>query len=82
MLDAGKNTGLLHEWYYLLIRLRPDFTLYLVHRLAFRTSKFYIAPYGKNSQGLVNLSYNCDMKSGLSPCDQITEYKVNWFTFR
>ena len=42
--------------------LRPDFTSNLVHGLAFRTPKFYIAPYGKINHGL---SCNCDMKSGL-----------------
>ena len=49
------------------LTLRPDFTLNLVHELAFETPKFYIAPYGKINHGVVNLSYNCDMKSGLRP---------------
>ena len=38
----------------------------LVHRLALGTLKVYIVPYGKVSHQLVNLSYDCDMKSGLS----------------
>ena len=46
--------------------LRPDFTSKLVHVLAFGTPKFYIAPYDKIKHELVNLSSNCDMKSGLS----------------
>ena len=31
----------------------------------FGTPKFYIAPYDKINHALVNLSYNCDVKSGL-----------------
>ena len=46
--------------------LRPDFTSKLVHVLAFGTPKFYIAPYDKIKHELVNLSSNCDVKSGLS----------------
>ena len=46
--------------------LRPDFTSKLVHVLAFGTPKFYIAPYDKIKHQLVNLSSNCDVKSGLS----------------
>ena len=45
--------------------LRPDFTSKLVHVLAFGTPKFYIAPYDKIKYELVNLSSNCDVKSGL-----------------
>ena len=45
--------------------LRPDFMSKLVHGLAFRTPKFYIAPYDEINHALVNLSYNYDMKSGL-----------------
>ena len=45
--------------------LRPDFTSRLVHVLAFGTPKFYIAPYDKIKRELVNLSSNCDVKSGL-----------------
>ena len=48
------------------LRLRPDFTSHLVHVLAFGTPKFYIAPYDKIKHELVNLSSNCDVKSGLS----------------
>ena len=44
-----------------------DFTSRLVHVLAFGTPKFYIAPYDKIKHELVNLSSNCDVKSGLSP---------------
>ena len=46
--------------------LRPDFTSKLVHRLAFGTPKFYIAPYDKINHRLVNLGCNCDVKSGLN----------------
>ena len=37
----------------------------LVHRLALETPEFYISPFGKINHRLVNLSYNCDVKSGL-----------------
>ena len=52
---------------------RPDFTSKLVRELAFGTPKFYIAPYDKINHGLVNMSSNCDVKSGvralgLEPC--------------
>ena len=50
----------------MIIILRPDFTSKLVHILAFGTSRFYIAPYDKIKHELVNLSSNCDVKSGLS----------------
>ena len=46
--------------------LRPDFTSNLVHVLAFGTPKFYIAPYGKINHGLVNPSYNNDVKPVLN----------------
>ena len=46
--------------------LRTDFTSKLVHVLEFGTPKFYIAPYDKIKHELVNLSSNCDVKSGLS----------------
>ena len=46
--------------------LRPDFTSKLEHGLAFGTPKFYIATYDKINHTLVNLRYNCDLKSGLS----------------
>ena len=46
--------------------LRSDFTSKLVHVLAFGTPKFYIAPYDKIKHELVNLSSNCDVKSGLN----------------
>ena len=45
---------------------RSDFTSKLVHILAFGTPKFYIALYDKIKHKLVNLSSNCDVKSGLS----------------
>ena len=35
------------------------------HGLAFGIPKFYIDPYDKINHILVNLSYNCDLKSGL-----------------
>ena len=44
---------------------RSDLTSKLVHKLAFGTPKFYIAPYDKINHGLVNMSSNCDVKSGL-----------------
>ena len=44
---------------------RPDFTSKLVYVLAFGTPKFYIAPYDKIKHELVNLSSDCDVKSGL-----------------
>ena len=50
----------------LALSLRPDFTSNLVHELPFGTPKFYIVPYGKIDHGLFNLSFNCDVKSGLS----------------
>ena len=37
----------------------------LVQGLAFGTPKFNIAPYVKINHRLVNLSCNCDIKSGL-----------------
>ena len=37
----------------------------LVHGLAFGIPKFYIVPYGKINCRFVNLSHNCDVKSGL-----------------
>ena len=46
--------------------LRSDFTSKLVRVLAFGIPKFYIAPYDKIKHELVNLSSNCDVKSGLS----------------
>ena len=45
--------------------LRSDFTSKLVHVLAFGIPKFYIAPYDKIKHELINMSSNCDMKSGL-----------------
>ena len=53
--DKKKETG-----------LRPDFTSKLVHLLALEHPNFYIAPYDKIKHELVNLSSNCDVKSGLS----------------
>ena len=47
--------------------LRPDFTSNLVRGLAFGTPNFYTAPYGKINHELINLSSNCDVKSGLRP---------------
>ena len=42
----------------------------LVRELAFGTPKFYIAPYDKINHGLVNMSSNCDVKTGLSTTDE------------
>ena len=38
----------------------------LVHKLAFGTRKFHIAPYDKINHRLVNLSCNCDVKLGFN----------------
>ena len=46
------------------VKHRLDFTSKLVHVLAFGTPKFYIALYDKIKHELVNLSSNCDVKSG------------------
>ena len=50
---------------YFELALRPDFTSNLLHGLAFGTQKICIAPYGKINHGLVNMSSNCGVKSGL-----------------
>ena len=50
----------------LCLKLRLDFTSKLVCELAFGTPKFYIVPYNKINHGLVNMSSNCDVKSGLN----------------
>ena len=55
--------------------LRPDFMSKLVHGLAFWTPKFYITPkYDKINHGVVNVRYNCNVKSGLSAKSQATEF--------
>ena len=54
-----------HLLQFLFGAFRPDFTSKLVQVLAFGTPKFYIAPYDKIKHELVNLSSNCDVKSGL-----------------
>ena len=59
--------------------LRPDFTSKLVHVLAFGTPKFYIVPYDKIKHKLVNLSSNCDVKSGLI---RINERSLVWIIVR
>ena len=42
-------------------------------RISFRNTKFYIAPYGKINHGVVNLSYNCGVKLGLTAiCKTVT----------
>ena len=56
--------------------LRPDFTSKLVHVLAFGTPKFYIAPYDKIKHELVNLSSNCDVKSGLRQGSRFQIYDI------
>ena len=45
--------------------LSPNFMSKLVHRLAFGTPKFYIAPYDQLNHGLANLNCNCGLKSDL-----------------
>ena len=64
MLMSGQSVNLAILF---LGRLRPDFTSKLVRELAFGTPKFYIAPYDKINHGLVNMSSNCDVKSGRRP---------------
>ena len=54
-----------YQNHFLIYTLRPDFTLHLVHGLAFVIPKFYIAPYDKTNNGFVNLSSNCNVKSDL-----------------
>ena len=44
---------------------KARFHVELSSGLAFGTPKFYIAPYGKINHELINLSPNCDVKSGL-----------------
>ena len=61
--------------------LRPDFTSNLVHGLAFGTPKFYIATYGKIYRGFVNLSYNCDVKSGLRVDSVTNNLSMQWGSF-
>ena len=50
----------------------------LVHVLAFGTPKFYIAPYDKIKHELVNLSSNCDVKSGLRDAGSASPARL-WF---
>ena len=50
----------------LYLSLRPDFTSKLEHELAFGTPKCITAPYDKINHALVNLSYNCDVKSSFN----------------
>ena len=47
------------------LTLRRNFTFNLIYHLQLGTSKFCIAPYDKRHNRLVNLSYNCDVKSDL-----------------
>ena len=50
---------------------RPDFTSKLNYGLAFGIPKFlYIPPYDKINHALINLTYNCDVKSGLNIQDR------------
>ena len=60
----------------MLFRVRPDFTSKLIHVLAFGTPKFYIAPYDKIEHKLVNLSSNCDVKSGLRLVRNTSEWEL------
>ena len=58
-----------------ILTLRPDIMSSLVHKFACRTPTVYIAmiaPYGKINHGLVNRSYNCDVKLGL----KVTRMKI------
>ena len=63
--DLTKFTSAILEAVCSFNNLRPDFTSNLVYGLAFEIPKFYIAPYDKINSGLVKLSSNCDVKSGL-----------------
>ena len=47
------------------LAFRPDFTSKLEHGLALGTLKFYISLNDKINHGIVNMSSNCDVKSGL-----------------
>ena len=60
------NVGKHGECFEQFLPLWSVFTSKLVHGLAFGTSKFYIAPYDKINHELLSLSYNYDVKSGLS----------------
>ena len=67
---------------------KPDFTSKLVHWIAVGTPKFYVAPYDKINHGLVKLSCNCDVKSGLR-CKKKKYQKIthlptsfHWFAIR
>ena len=55
--------------------------LKLEHVLAFGTPNFYIAPYDKIIRTLVNLSYNCNVKSGLNLAIQNTNLIQNYINF-
>ena len=61
---------------------RPDFRSKLVHRLAIGIPKFYIAPYDKIKHGLVNLSYNCDLESGLRHMEILLAVLLHLFFFQ
>ena len=57
-----------------IVLLRHNFTLKLVFVLAFGTPKFYIAPYDKINHGLVNLSYNCNLKFDLKMVNKCSKH--------
>ena len=55
------------------MKIEARFHVELVYELAFGTQTFYIAPYGKINHGVVNLSYNCGVKLGLTAiCKTVT----------
>ena len=56
--------------------LRPNFTLNLVHRLAFGTPKFYIVPNGKTDCRFVNLSYKYNLNLGIPNVNLCTNFGV------
>ena len=58
------NLQILLEIMYNDMSLRPDFSSKLVRELAFGTP---LSPYDKINHGLVYMSSNCDVKSGLRP---------------
>ena len=57
--------------FFLYFNFKARFHVELITRISIRNTKFYSAPYGKINHGLVNLSYNCDMISGLRSVAQL-----------
>ena len=64
------------------IPLRPDFSSNLVRVLAFGKPNFFISPYGKINHGLINMSSNCDVKSGLRPLNVFISFFSRFVLFR